>query len=431
MVNPVKFDYQLPPFKLIPFDDMTKKEAQQYFDWFVSRIPENLAQLRGAVDETGYDSSRLDYSDESLVYLCRWFLENAEIIDVPEEEIRARSAKIAGMLSDIAVAKGGVVTETTQKSFFDHLYSQEPRKKITPLWHYIAIDIGIYYGECLLTRYRDKGLYYGFVTKPKKYIYLHKPVIRGIWQRAKNFDEHIETGEVYEGDADPIAAGKTLILDRITGDLNEKTLLELFRKRERLIINLHSPDNITDIQKMDEIRAHQFFAWYVDLIPYHIDLLKNNVISSYKSRFSDKSRLDYSADSLVYVWSWYLERVDFVIKEEQKKKEKQQVKKLIKSMEIDGVQIYQGLHVLALDVSIYFAETFRRHHESEGIRWGYVTEPKTLPYVNRPVLLGFKDPAYPVMDQVGIFSDLAVRVAKGDRNKDALVELYDEWNKRV
>jgi hypothetical protein len=37
-----------PPFEVIPFSEMTKKQAQEHFDWFVNEIPLRIQLLLGA-----------------------------------------------------------------------------------------------------------------------------------------------------------------------------------------------------------------------------------------------------------------------------------------------------------------------------------------------------------------------------------------------
>jgi len=105
----------LPPFEFKSFDDMSKKEAKNYFDWFMETKAARLEQLKKLVDDTGYESCRLDYSDESLVYVWRWYLDNIELLDRPEEEIREEVERETAGLTRIAISKGGVMTELNKK----------------------------------------------------------------------------------------------------------------------------------------------------------------------------------------------------------------------------------------------------------------------------------------------------------------------------
>lgn len=428
----------LPPFEFKSFDDMSKKEAQNYFDWFMETKPVRLEQLKKLVDDTGYDSARLDYSDGSLVYLWRWYLDNAELVDRPEEEIREEVKRQTVGLTKIAISKGGVMTELNKKQMYDHFYNEKPRKKISTPWRFIARDIGLYLGECLIRKHKDRGLYWGF-TKKKTFNHF-KPAVMGLKSRGVDLEERMETGGCGE-----IERATEYSIDSKARRLaygenwDENALFDSFRKIEEFVYLKHSPSNLIEVREMNETEAHDYFEWYVYQIPHDMELLGIDLMSSYKSQYTDKSRLDYSEESLIYLWSWYLERLEFAAVTEQKKierlKQNKKARKPLAILEINGVQVYEGGLVLALDISLYFAELFRRKHEAQGIHWGYIAEPKSLPYVNRPILRGFKpeteNGSEIVMDQIGIFYDLAVLAAAGEREKDALMNLYQEWDAKV
>lgn len=430
----------LPPFEFKSFDDMSKKEAQRYFDWFMETKSARLEQLKNLVDDTGYESAHLDYSDESLVYVWRWYLDNVELVDRPEEEIQEEVERETAGLTRIAISKGGVMTELNQQQMYDHLYNEKPHKKVSTPWRFIARDIGLYLGECLIKKHEDRGLYWGFVTKPKNYVSVNRPVIRGLKGRTVDPESEVQAGgcgEVKRATEDTgDAMARWLVRDE---NWDGEELLNEFRLIESWVYLLHSPQNLADFPEMNPIKAREFFEWYVHRIPNEIDWLGTKLASSYKSQYTDRKRLDYSEESLIYLWSWYLERLEFIKVTEQKKLERLQLKKRTRKpiavVEINGAQVYEGALVRALDISLYFAELFRRKHEAQGIHWGYITEPKSLPYVNRPLLRGFKpEPgtgAEVVMDQIGIFYDLAVRAAAGERDKEALLKLYREWDAKV
>jgi hypothetical protein len=428
----------LPPFEFKSFDDMSKKEAQRYFDWFMETKSARLEQLKKLVDDTGYEGARLDYSGESLVYVWRWYLDNVELVDRPEEELREEVERETAGLTKIAISKGGVMTELNQQQMYDHFYNEKPRRKISTPWRFIARDIGLYLGECLIKKHEDRGLYWGFVTK--KTFEQFKPAVLGLKSRGMDLNERMETGGCGETERATEYSIDSMAR-RLAYDENwdENALLDSFRRIEEFVYLKHSPSNLFEVREMNEKEAHEYFEWYVYQISHDIKLLGIDLASSYKSRYTDRSRLDYSEEALLYLWSWYLERLEFAAETDPKKLERLKLKKRTKKplavMEINGVQVYEGGLVLALDISLYFAELFRRKHEAQGVHWGYITEPKSLPYVNRPILRGFKQEpatgAEVVMDQIGIFYDLAVRAAAGERDKEALLKLYREWDAKV
>lgn len=421
----MQYDPMLPECPKKNWRDMSPKEAKAFFDWFSAHIPAKMEQLRNIVEATEGDAKKLDYSDESLVYLWRWYLDHIEIEDVPEEEIRTRCEEQAHALQELLRRKGGVTSEVTYQKFYNEAYTAFKKQNLKPPWGLIAADIGIYLGECLIKRYPDKKILWGYFTKPKLDINVNRPVLMGISGRcAEKYNLSIDSGYIFNITEDLMGLLYLKAIKSVEDNQqNERDLLKHFRHLQGYLYSPNTSQNLSEIPTMNKEDTAQYFTWFSEQILHHVRNLGMCRIT------------DFSTESLIPVWERYLDTIETTEREEKKKLERLRLKKRAKKpmlkIYVGEIEMYEGLFTKALDISTYFAETFRRHHESEGIRWGYLTEPKTLPYVNRPVLQGFKDPANPVMDQVGLFSDLAVRVAKGDRNKDALVELYNKWDKNV
>jgi len=419
----------LPPFEFKSFDKMSKKEAKNYFDWFMETKSAKLEQLKKLVDDTGYESCRLDYSDESLVYVWRWYLDNIELLDRPEEEIREEVERETAGLNRIAISKGGVMTELNKKQMYDYFYNEKPSKKISTLWQFVAMDIGIYLGECLIHKHPDKGLYWGYVTKPRNYIDVNRPLLMGLKKSGLAYPSiSVEAGIISNINIDTLGIVEGRANDIVRKSVwNEQALLDSFRNLETGIYLPYSQQNLAEISEMSEKEIETYFEWFVSQIRTHI------------RDIGMCSKTDFSEESLTSVWTEYLDRVEQVEKEEHIKierlKQNKKARKPIVKMEVNRVEVYVGCLTLALRISTYLAELFRRKHEGQGIHWGYITEPKSLPYVNRPLLRGFKPETKNgpevVMDQIGIFSDLAVRAAAGERDKDALMHLYREWDAKV
>jgi hypothetical protein len=61
-----------PPFPMKEFKEMSKVEAKQYFDWFVSLSEERCEILRSAIEAASGKAPWFDYSRDSLVPLAKW-----------------------------------------------------------------------------------------------------------------------------------------------------------------------------------------------------------------------------------------------------------------------------------------------------------------------------------------------------------------------
>jgi hypothetical protein len=149
-----------PPFEIKPFKDMTKKEAQSHFDWYVGEIPTRIELLINAYSATsGMGKEDLDYSPESLIKLWHWYINNANIEEKPEE-----------------------VKSFERAQYPEWIQKDLSNKKISIGWMSIAMDIAIYFSECFIKEYGT--VRWGFVSKPKSLAYINKPVL---YSRALKF----------------------------------------------------------------------------------------------------------------------------------------------------------------------------------------------------------------------------------------------------
>ncbi|MGD7009134.1 hypothetical protein ACQCV8_13515 [Metabacillus sp. 84] len=144
-----------PPFNLKDFDEMTKKEAQNHFDWYTGEIPARLRLLKQAYTETSEGKLEdLDLSPHSLVNLWTWFLSKIEIEFYTADEIADKHRKLP-----------------------EWLHKEVGEKKLSTATLCVAMDIGIYFGEVFVKNFNH--LNWGVKFKPKSYAHVNRPVILG------------------------------------------------------------------------------------------------------------------------------------------------------------------------------------------------------------------------------------------------------------
>lgn len=187
---------------------------------------------------------------------------------------------------------------------------------------------------------------------------------------------------------------------------------------------MHPPFEIKPFKEMSKKEAQNHFNWYIDDIPNRIVLLKNAYeFTSGKS----KEELDYSPSSLIGLWKWYLNKVEIEEKsEEAKKLEGSQYPEWVLS-KISNRKISLGWMAVAMDIVIYFSESFIKKHNS--IHWGFVSKPKSLVYINKPVLVGFKTSLD--LDSINIIKNLTLKIVNGERDPEALLKLFEIWSANV
>lgn len=150
-----KMKYNIP---IAPLDKptylLTKKEAQKFFDWYVSILDERVEYLRE------FTKLSLDYSSDSLAPLWSWFLKHAEIEYTPQERLNELEEELRltrNPLQDIVLA--------------------ENARQFTLETEYIMHDIAMYLGEVFVKNH--PSIFWGFYTKPKSDSFVNCPVLLG------------------------------------------------------------------------------------------------------------------------------------------------------------------------------------------------------------------------------------------------------------
>lgn len=138
------------------FDDFTKEEAKQYFDWYVAQSDVRIKQLQRYIVETGMSGIVLDGTIESLIPLWKWFEGNIRTEKKNEEEIEAA---LVGQPEWV------------------HPYIRAIDWKLTVLTQALAVDISIYFAKVFIDQ--NPGIKWGYYTKPKNREYVNRPVLLG------------------------------------------------------------------------------------------------------------------------------------------------------------------------------------------------------------------------------------------------------------
>jgi len=158
----MKYEIIQPPFTL-RFRAMSRKEATDYFTWFMEQIPVRITMLEQAVQSTAkYGDWRADFTPESLERLGQWFHEHVITRERTDEE-----------------------KETIYGTAPEWFRSVEiPDWELTNQAFSLAMDIGMYFSRVL--EKNVLGLKWKMVKKPKNDIDFQQPVIAGSGRRELN-----------------------------------------------------------------------------------------------------------------------------------------------------------------------------------------------------------------------------------------------------
>ena len=184
------------------------------------------------------------------------------------------------------------------------------------------------------------------------------------------------------------------------------------------------PFQIKNFEEMTEKDAKEHYEWYLSEIPNRLDLLEKAVIALKQNH---EVKLNFSKDTLIDLWGWYIDNVQIIQKsDEEYQNELVSSNPMIKEF-IKKEEIATGWLSIAMDISIYFAECLVKNNEV--LNWGLVTKPKSLACANKPIIIGFKNNMK--LDATNVIFVLTRKILKGDRKRDVLLQLYDNWASQI
>ena len=177
-------------------------------------------------------------------------------------------------------------------------------------------------------------------------------------------------------------------------------------------------------QEMNKKEAQQHFDWYISEISNRI----NQLASYYDTNGGKKEELDFSPESLKLLWAWFIPLIKTTIKtrEEIETEVKNAPEWLRETIEAGKEKPSTETLAIAMDIAIYFAEVFTENFKQ--LKWGFIGKPKSLAYVNRPVLVGFKSME---MDPRAIVYNQLLKSMRGSKDSNILFNLFEIWKNDI
>ena len=151
----MQYNGMTPPFELIPFEDMKKKQAEQYFVWYIDTIEQRIQNLEKYINLTGTHMV-LDKTPNSLIELWDWFSNHIEVCTKDEQEL----------MLELAMRPNWIKA---------HIMSD--RRKLSLNTIMVAVDISAYFGEVFIKT--NPNIYWGYLSKPKKLHGVNRPRLLG------------------------------------------------------------------------------------------------------------------------------------------------------------------------------------------------------------------------------------------------------------
>ena len=143
-----------PPHDNLSFKEMKKKQAEEYFEWYVSQIPLKIELLEEIAASDGVKTV-FDFTPESLIPIWEWHETKITYRQLTEEEIQAeRNMHPEWMWDRIA----------DRDLSFDTLY--------------YCMALALYFAEVIIRNANGK-VNWGFFSKPKNRMGVNEPTLLG------------------------------------------------------------------------------------------------------------------------------------------------------------------------------------------------------------------------------------------------------------
>lgn len=187
--------------------------------------------------------------------------------------------------------------------------------------------------------------------------------------------------------------------------------------------------------------TEEYWDWYMDHLDERCEYLRCLIAED--SRISLES-LDYSMDSLLLVWKWFLSRAKVVRKKLPRPYEKvsiisqetggKPVKKTLKYDEFFDIKT----EMMIRDIGMYVGKMFVSNYP-DRIRWNVVRKPKNYIHVNEPLLQGFVqrnegakiNPFYPDFEPIHMTHVQAAGIFEGKARMDDMYNLCRMWSEWI
>lgn len=149
----MQYEMMIPPFERVGFKEMDKKQAKEYFDWYLGQADYRVSLLLNAVKEDGVDND-FDYSVESLIPLWEWYEKKISYRKLDESEYQLRISKYPEWMKDYIAVK--------DLSWETLMY---------------CMDVAMYFAEVIIRH--NETIKWSYFTNPKNKADVNQPVLLG------------------------------------------------------------------------------------------------------------------------------------------------------------------------------------------------------------------------------------------------------------
>lgn len=152
----MEYKMMVPPIEVGDFRELSKKQTDEHFKWYIAQIPYRLEQLQTYINNEKKVNVKLDFSKNSLVRLWQWFENYMKTEKKSNEELAIELRKYPEWI---------------------HERINDQEYKFTLETMIIGMDLALYFAETIIKN--NPSIEWGYFTKPKNRMSVNKPVLIG------------------------------------------------------------------------------------------------------------------------------------------------------------------------------------------------------------------------------------------------------------
>lgn len=149
----MQYEKMNPPFESISFVEMNKKQAQEYFEWYMNQINIRISLLKSEITKDG-ENMDFDFSVESLIPLWNWYRKKITFRELSENEYNDLIHSYPDWMKE-HISRYNLSYETL-------LYGE---------------DVAIYFAQVFI--HNNPTIKWGYFTKPKNRASVNEPTLLG------------------------------------------------------------------------------------------------------------------------------------------------------------------------------------------------------------------------------------------------------------
>ncbi|WP_339298305.1 hypothetical protein MKY92_27515 [Paenibacillus sp. FSL R5-0623] len=174
---------------------------------------------------------------------------------------------------------------------------------------------------------------------------------------------------------------------------------------------------------MSRTEAKEYYEWFLSIIPRRIELLQEYVELS-----GSHVQLDFSQDSLISLWEWFIPRI------EQKKMTIEEINEELDlvpdwmrpEVEQNVLKFSRDTEIQIIDIGIYFSSVLL--HSSNKLKWVVINKPRNHVDVNQPLLAGTGKIR---LNPIRVVDVCTARALSDVGNINMLSDLYVWWKEKL